>query len=198
MKAWLRCRWLVVRARIDAFLGTPQLDVVGELPNPPMANGDASPRASRDASPRASPAIRGALYRWRIERQERRLHVALVEVGRYDPPTHAEIFTAALNALTKGEIEATSSMHRTTPAQSPGPLDLAVFPEAFLPTPALLKIFRSYTENGAPAGLVHVGLRGVQADTHLLSKTTLDELVGTLQSESLAHDDDLRGHLINV
>lgn len=133
---------------------------------------------------------------WDVDRPNRSFRAYVVEPRTVDPPRHASMFWAAIQAFlprpsTETEIETTLR----------GPLgrdhfDLLTFPEAFLPSDALLKLLSLIA--GVPLGLgcIHVGLRppNQRPDaTHLFAVDELRELVAQLGAEPSVVSADLAG-----
>jgi hypothetical protein len=170
--------------------------VVADADNPqaPATHGSRVNRAESRALERPGvehrfAVARGALYRWPIDRQDKVFRMALVEVGRYDPPRHASLFDAALAALTTDHIVRAGTEQRAI--RTPLSFDLATFPEAFLPVGALLSLLRKYSSAAAPHGFIHVGLRA-DDQNHLLSVDRIHCLLQNLRKEQMALDADLR------
>ncbi|MFI5300544.1 MAG: hypothetical protein ACHREM_20860 [Polyangiales bacterium] len=139
---------------------------------------------------------------WTVERPDRTFRVYVVEPRNYAPRKHASIFRAALDPfLTSPEPEYLLDDERSRTAQpiASRHFDLLTFPEAFLPSDALLDFLRSVGDSPPTFGCVHTGLRppglASPAQSHLFKPSDLRELlteladIANLWREDLTHFD---------
>jgi len=130
-------------------------------------------------SNKPSPFI-GNLLDWPVNRRDRTFEVYVAEPGVYDPPSHAEIFTAAINVFVGQEPALIDPYETGQKISTPLRFDLITFPEAFLPTGELITTLRFFSQLESP-GCVHVGLRPHSKDpNHLLPKPELSTLLDDL------------------
>lgn len=125
--------------------------------------------------PRDSELI-GIHLKWPIDRKDKTFRAFIVQPAPVAPAVHASIFFGAINGLLSPEP---LKMDGTTFSNTIDPIhfDLLTFPEAFLPSDALLQAFRLLHGRGEPTGCIHVGIRPGDQDGHLFSPAILTDLL---------------------
>src|SRR5262245_10532797 len=107
---------------------------------------------------RADMPFTGTHLRWPIVRRTRTFAVRVIEPEAYAPGGHSEVFNAVLSELFSPTPDPIDPLYPNGPGEAADPFDLVTFPEAFVPTEALLGALR-YVGQLASVGCIHVGLR---------------------------------------
>lgn len=124
--------------------------------------------------------IKGRLFSWDVAKTSRNFRAYVVEPEEYDPPTHREIFFAAISSLISPAPAIVSGYEIPGNIPAPSAFDLITFPEAFLSADALLETVE-WLSGHSYFGGIHVGLRPkVDADSHLFSRDETEALLERL------------------